>query len=118
MLTLAILKENMTDDVQTKNRLSSGVIFAYGAPGVGAGYMYLLIGLYIMKFSTDVLLIAPAVMSTIFGISRIWDAFSDPLVGYLSDRSKHPLGRRRFWLLLSILPISITFVMVFFFTTV
>jgi len=75
--------------------------------------MYLLIGLYIMKFSTDVLLIAPAVMGTIFGISRVWDAVSDPLVGYMSDRTRHPLGRRRLWLLLSIVPISGTFIMVF-----
>lgn len=75
--------------------------------------MYLLIGLYIMKFSTDVLLIAPAVMGTIFGISRVWDAISDPLVGYMSDRTRHSLGRRRLWLLLSIVPISGTFIMVF-----
>jgi len=88
-------------------------IVAYGAPGVGAGYMYLLLTLYVMKFSTDVLLIAPAVMGTIFGISRIWDAVSDPLAGYFSDRTLSRLGRRRSWLLASILPIAISFVMVF-----
>ena len=37
--------------------LSRGTIGAYGAPAIGVGYMYLLINLYIMKFSTDVLLI-------------------------------------------------------------
>lgn len=94
-------------------RLKWSVITAYGAPGVGAGYMYLLLGLYVMKFSTDVLLIAPAIMGTIFGISRVWDAVTDPLVGYLSDRTRNRLGRRRLWLLISILPISITFIMVF-----
>ncbi|MFT5012714.1 MAG: GPH family glycoside/pentoside/hexuronide:cation symporter [Dinoroseobacter sp.] len=96
-----------------EHRLSWSVITSYSAPGVGAGYMYLLLSLYIMKFSTDVLLIAPAVMGTIFGVSRVWDAVSDPLVGYLSDRTKHPLGRRRLWLLLSILPVSAGFIMVF-----
>lgn len=100
-------------DGQENHRLSWRVVLAYGAPGVGAGYMYLLIGLYIMKFSTDVLLIAPAVMGTIFGVSRVWDAVSDPLVGYLSDRSKSKLGRRRFWLLVSIIPVSAAFIMVF-----
>ncbi|MFT7242708.1 MAG: GPH family glycoside/pentoside/hexuronide:cation symporter [Candidatus Azotimanducaceae bacterium] len=99
--------------VAEEDKLSWSVITAYGAPGVGAGYMYLLLSLYIMKFSTDVLLIAPAVMGTIFGISRVWDAVSDPLVGYLSDRTKHSLGRRRLWLLLSILPVSAGFIMVF-----
>lgn len=96
-----------------EHRLSWSVITAYGAPGVGAGYMYLLLSLYIMKFSTDVLLIAPAVMGTIFGVSRVWDAISDPLVGYLSDRTRHSLGRRRLWLLASIIPVSAGFIMVF-----
>ncbi len=107
----AVINESTTD--RNASRLRWSVISAYGAPGVGAGYMYLLIGLYIMKFSTDVLLIAPAVMGTIFGISRVWDAISDPLVGYMSDRTRHSLGRRRLWLLLSIVPISGTFIMVF-----
>ena len=107
----AVFNESTTD--RNASRLRWSVISAYGAPGVGAGYMYLLIGLYIMKFSTDVLLIAPAVMGTIFGISRVWDAISDPLVGYMSDRTRHSLGRRRLWLLLSIVPISGTFIMVF-----
>lgn len=89
------------------------MVLAYGAPAVGAGYMYLLIGLYVMKFSTDVLLIAPAAMGMIFAASRIWDAVSDPIVGYLSDRTQSRLGRRRTWLLASIVPIAGAFVMVF-----
>ena len=96
-----------------EQRVSWRNVLAYGAPGIGAGYMYLLIGLFVMKFSTDVLLIAPAAMGLIFSASRIWDAVSDPLVGYLSDRTKSGLGRRRSWLLASIVPIAGTFVMVF-----
>ncbi len=101
------------DAQSARERLSWSTIFAYGAPGLGAGYMYLLIGLYVMKFSTDVLLIAPAVMSTIFGISRIWDAISDPLAGYFSDRTRAAIGRRRSWLLASVVPVGAAFVMVF-----
>ena len=89
------------------------VVLAYGAPGVGAGYMYLLVNLYVMKFSTDVLLIAPAVMGIIFSVSRVWDAVSDPVVGYLSDRTKSRFGRRRTWILASVVPIAAVFVMVF-----
>ncbi|GIR63411.1 MAG: hypothetical protein CM15mP68_0770 [Pseudomonadota bacterium] len=74
--------------------------------------MYLLLSLYVMKFSTDVLLIAPAVMGLIFSISRIWDAISDPLVG-LSDRTSTSLGRRRTWILFSFIPIAIGFYAVF-----
>ena len=75
--------------------------------------MYLLVNLYIMKFSTDVLLIAPAVMGIIFSISRIWDAVSDPVAGYLSDRTTFKFGRRRTWILVSFVPISLGFLAVF-----
>jgi glycoside/pentoside/hexuronide:cation symporter, GPH family len=102
-----------SDLPQRGARLSWSTITAYGAPGMGAGYMYLLLGLYVMKFSTDVLLIAPAAMGLIFGISRIWDGISDPLVGYLSDLTRSRFGRRRIWLLFSMLPIAATFIMVF-----
>ena len=75
--------------------------------------MYLLMTLYVMKFSTDVLLIAPAVMGVIFSISRIWDAVSDPIAGYLSDRTTFKFGRRKTWMLLSFIPISLGFLAVF-----
>ena len=84
----------------------------YGLPPVGAGYMFCIVSLYVMKFSTDVLLIAPAVMGLIFGISRFWDAISDPLVGYLSDKTNSRWGRRRPWLFWSVIPVFVSFWMV------
>ena len=99
--------------VGTLDRLPRTTVFAYGLPGIGAGYMYLLVGLYVMKFSTDVLLISPLVMGLIFSASRIWDAVSDPLVGYLSDRTRSRFGRRRTWMVASVVPIAGAFVMIF-----
>ena len=84
-------------------------LLLYALPPVGAGYMFCLVTLYTMKFATDVLLIAPALMGTIYGISRFWDAISDPLVGYLSDKTRTRLGRRRPWLLGAVLPTALTF---------
>jgi GPH family glycoside/pentoside/hexuronide:cation symporter len=86
-------------------------LFAYCAPALGAGFMFLLVGLYLMKFSTDVLLISPAAIGLIFGSARLWDAFADPTAGYLSDRTRSRLGRRRSWMLWSIVPIAATYLM-------
>ncbi len=89
------------------DRLSLGVIFAYGLPSVGFGFTGILFVVFLMKFSTDVLLIAPAVMGTIIAVSRLWDAISDPLAGYLSDRTRSKLGRRRSWMFAASLPVAV-----------
>ena len=82
-------------------RLALSTIINYNLPTVGVGFMFFMVSLYLMKFSTDVLLIAPAAMGLIFGISRIWDAVTDPLAGYFSDRTTLGFGRRRPWILFS-----------------
>ena len=94
-------------------KVSSLTLSFFGLPAIAYGYLFCLVTLYFMRFATDVLLIAPAVMGTIFGISRLWDAVSDPLVGYWSDRTKHPLGRRSTWIALSAIPTAITYIMLF-----
>jgi len=97
--------------VTNPERLPLSTIFTYCLPTIGSGFMFLLVGLYLMKFSTDVLLIAPATMGTIFGLSRIWDAVSDPIAGYWSDRTRHRLGRRRPWIAISLVPIAVFYLM-------
>ncbi len=86
--------------------LSFGVIWAFSFPAVAFGIMSLLFGTYLMKFATDVLLIAPAAMGTIIAGSRLWDAVSDPLAGYLSDRTRSRLGRRRIWMFAAAVPMA------------
>jgi len=66
---------------------------------------------YLMKFSTDVLLIAPAVMGVLLAASRMWDAISDPVVGYLSDNTRSTIGRRRVWLYVAAIPMGMGMVM-------
>ncbi len=90
---------------------SLSTIVNYNLPMVSVGFMFLLVNMYLMKFATDVLLMAPAVIGLIFGISRLWDAVTDPLAGYWTDRTRSRLGRRRPWLLASILPLAVAFYM-------
>jgi GPH family glycoside/pentoside/hexuronide:cation symporter len=87
-------------------RLSAGVIWAFSFPAVAFGIMSLLFGTYLMKFATDTLLIAPAVMGSIIAGSRLWDAVSDPMAGYLSDRTQSRFGRRRIWMFCAAIPMA------------
>ncbi len=90
-------------------RLASATILLFAAPALGQGFMFLLTGMYLLKFSTDVLGIAPGVMGVIFFVSRVWDAVSDPLAGYLSDRTRSRIGRRRPWMIAGALPVGLVF---------
>jgi len=95
--------------VAAEDRLASGTILLFAAPALGQGFMFLFTGMYLLKFSTDVLGIAPGVMGFLFLLSRVWDAISDPLAGYWSDRTRTRIGRRRPWLLAGALPVGLVF---------
>lgn len=85
------------------------VLIAYAAPALSSSFLFTAVSLYLLKFSTDVLLMAPATMGLLFGISRFWDAVTDPLVGHLSDRTNTRWGRRRPWLLASAIPVALAY---------
>ncbi len=91
--------------------LPLGRILSFSVASIGLTAMAFLNALYLFKYSTDVLLIAPGVMGLLYGVARIWDAISDPLVGRLSDRTISRLGRRRSWIFASIPAMGLAFLM-------
>jgi len=93
-------------------RLGNGVIWSFTLSRVAYSIMGVMFAVYLMKYATDVLLIAPATMGILLAAARLWDAVTDPLVGYLSDRTRSPIGRRRIWLYGSALPVAMGIVMI------
>jgi GPH family glycoside/pentoside/hexuronide:cation symporter len=102
--------QGIPDQSGERDPRSWRVIAIYSLPAAGANFMENLIGMYLLKFSTDVLLLAPGLVALFFGLGRVWDAVSDPIIGYWSDRTRHRLGRRRPWILASALPLGLAFV--------
>jgi GPH family glycoside/pentoside/hexuronide:cation symporter len=89
------------------DHLSTKVIWAYSVPMIAFGIMGMLFATYLMKFATDELLIAPAAMGTLLFLARLWDGVSDPLTGFLSDRTRSRFGRRRSWMLSAAIPCGV-----------
>lgn len=94
------------------NRLPLSTFIAYGLPRFGMSLVALVGSLYLANFGTDVLLIAPGVMGVILTAGRLWDGITDPLAGYLSDRTRSRFGRRRSWLYASALPMMLAVILV------
>lgn len=93
------------------SRLSAVTLAAYGAPSFAVGYLLFFVQFYFLKFATDVLLLAPALVSLLFGAAKAWDGISGPLIGSWSDRSRFRMGRRRPFLFAALPLLAFGFVM-------
>ncbi len=85
-----------------RDALPHARLAAFAGPLFGLSTPFFFVLFYYFKFATDVLGIAPLVFGLIFGLGRVWDAVSDPLVGLLSDRTRTRFGRRRPWMMAAI----------------
>jgi sugar (glycoside-pentoside-hexuronide) transporter len=90
-------------------KLSTLEIVSYGLPRSGSAMMFIMVSVYLSKFYTDTLLLAPAFVAWTFLIGRFWDGFTDPVMGYVSDATKSRMGRRRPYFLLSSIPVGIAY---------
>ncbi|MCH2170325.1 MFS transporter [Myxococcota bacterium] len=93
--------------MSSEESLPRRMAMAYALPSAGLMWTQILFTNYFFKYSVDVLLIAPATIGTILLVTRLWDAVSDPAVGYLTDGTRSSAGRRRPWLLGSALPVAL-----------
>ena len=87
--------------MQQQDRLSNGALFGYGLSAAPVIYAYVLILIMYMKYASVELGVSTAVIGTVFLAAKVWDAVTDPMVGFLSDRTVSRFGRRRPWILAS-----------------
>jgi GPH family glycoside/pentoside/hexuronide:cation symporter len=69
--------------------------WAYAAPAFALAVLGIPIYVYIPKFYTDVVGINITILGYLMFSVRIFDAVTDPVIGYISDRTQFRFGRRR-----------------------
>ena len=72
---------------------------AYGLPGLPLAALLLPLYVYLPAFYAADVGLGFAAVGVVLMAVRIWDVFTDPLIGTLSDRSRSRFGRRRPWML-------------------
>lgn len=93
----------------SQEKLSTGKVWGFSIGTLGEYFVYYLFYTYFLYFLTDYVLIPAAIAGIIMSIAMIWDAFTDPVVGYINDISKNPKGRRRPMMLRTYIPFILTF---------
>lgn len=97
--------------VNQKLKLSEKV--GYAAGDVASNFYWRVFDVFLLIFYTDVFGLSAAAVGTMMLVTRIIDAFSDPLMGALADRTKTKNGKFRPYLLWGILPIVAAGVLTF-----
>ena len=77
-------------------------IAAYALPAFPLAALGLPIGVFIPPLYAEHTTLALGLVGTLLFISRIGDVFTDPTFGLIADRMRPRLGRRRFWMLVSL----------------
>lgn len=86
----------------------------YGLGDMSSSMFWKIFTAYLMLFYTDVFGISAAVVGTMFLVTRIWDAISDPIMGVIADRTHTKWGRFRPYLLWGAVPFAIIGVLTFY----
>jgi len=88
--------------------ITSGTRWAYGSGGGGYGVLYNA-HYFVLIYYSQVLGLNPGLAGLAVGIGLVFDAITDPLIGYLSDSTRSRWGRRHPWLYASIFPLGASF---------
>ena len=100
-------KENTTGIAETPRaeiRLPVRKKIGFGVADIGGNLFFTAMGFWTLTYLTDTIYLAPALAGIAVMAAKIWDAITDPIVGYLSDNTHSPLGRRRPYLLFGAAP--------------
>ncbi|MBU2886951.1 MFS transporter [Gilvimarinus agarilyticus] len=96
----------MTDKTPSQRlaKLSWRERIGYGLGDAGFNFYWAIIGSYLIFFYTDIFGISAAAAATMVTITKIVDAFTDPAMGAIADRTKTRWGKFRPYLLFGTLP--------------
>lgn len=68
---------------------------------------------FLLKYLVDVAGLPPAWAGIALFVGKGWDAVADPIAGWLSDRTRSPMGARRPWVLGGTVPFALAFAATF-----
>jgi len=78
-----------------------------------ANFVFMTMILFQLSFYTDTMGIAAGIAGTLLLVGRFWDAFFDPMMGVMADRTNTRWGKFRPWVLWTALPWAVIMVLAY-----
>ena len=94
-------------------KLSFKTKFFYAGGDFAINIMWQLTVFYLLFFYTDIFGLSPSKAGLVFLIAKIWDAITDPIMGYIADNTSTRWGKFRPYILFGSVPALIAIVMCF-----
>jgi GPH family glycoside/pentoside/hexuronide:cation symporter len=91
------------------SRLTLREKWTYGSGDLSFSLITTIVGAYFAIFLTDVVGVPASSAALAIFVGSTWDYVNDPLVGYISDRTRTRWGRRRPFLLFAAVPLTLAF---------
>jgi Na+/melibiose symporter-like transporter len=89
-------------------------LFSYSIAELPMSMVATPVSLFLPAFYTQDLGLSMATVGFVLMLSKFWDVATDPVIGYLSDRTRTPFGRRKPWILAAVPLVMIATYMLFF----
>ena len=87
---------------------------AYGVGNLSYGIMLQMVSAYIVFYGSVIIGLPGKLIGLIVGIGTIWDAITDPVMGYISDHTRLKyFGRRHLYILIGTVGMAIFGLMIF-----
>ena len=87
--------------------------FFYASGAIANGVKNDAFTFFLLFFYSNIIGLTPGLASLAIFIALLVDAFTDPLMGVISDRTQHKLGRRHPYFLLGMIPMALSYFMLF-----
>lgn len=81
-------------------KLSNSRKLAFGIGALGKDLCYAIISYFLMIYFTDTVGLTPLFVGNLFLVARVWDAFNDPMMGFVVDNTRSRWGKFRPWILI------------------
>ena len=91
--------------------VSNTIRAAYGIGDYAICLYWSGVSLYLLYFYTDVVGISPYSAGLIYGLGIMWDAFTDPFMGFLAERTRSRMGSYRPYIYYGSIPLALSFIL-------